>query len=121
MIKYISTTTSGLGFITHDDQKIYSEKTDSEKTDEEKAKFLALKFEVVATKDGINYVKVEGEEIQIDTWKTRIKGTVTTSISVNAVKATLPKLFEEQAIALLNEVKGYVKPIVEIKPLDVKG
>jgi hypothetical protein len=106
MVKYISTSMSGKGFITFADQQ-----TDG------------LKFNIVATKDGINYVKIEGEEININKWMIRVVGTEVTLAVVNTVVASLPLSFEKQTqldISILKSdivtIKDDVAKLKAVKP-----
>ena len=57
MIKYIATSRSGEGLITHEDQEV-----------------RGLSFEVLAYVDGVHYVKVSGEEAAITQWAARVAG-----------------------------------------------
>ncbi len=54
-----------------------------------------LKFQVVLSKDDINYVQVEGPEEAIIDWKTRVEGIDSTIEEINAIIALLPKSEEQ--------------------------
>lgn len=65
--------------ITHEDQEVDG-----------------LKFSVLVSKDGFDYVQVEGADTAITSWKTRVEGTDSTIAEINAVIASIPSSPEEQ-------------------------
>jgi len=77
--KHISTTTTiGEGFITHEEQ-------------EEQG----LSFEVLCQKDGITYIRVSGEETNVNTWVIRVLGVEVTEIYIQSIIDSLPLSSEQ--------------------------
>ncbi len=50
-----------------------------------------LKFQVIVSKDNIDYVQVEGPEESIKNWKARVEGIDSTIEEINSIIALLPK------------------------------
>ena len=111
MIKYIMTSQSGKGFITHDDQ---------EKD--------GLSFSVKVSIDGVSYVMVSGEEVKINAWKVRVEGTETTQAAVQVIIDSLPLsdieqigLRVENVIKVLEEKSILTKTEVDAKEIIIKA
>lgn len=97
MTRYVSATNFGKGFITHADQLEDG-----------------LKFNIVATKNGASYVKVDGDDDKVNKWIARVSGIETNATAVDAVVKNLPLSFEKQLRADIDELKGSVSALVKI-------
>lgn len=69
----IAATYTGVGFITHEDQDTSN-----------------LRFEILTEKDGVAYVKIQGEEAAINDWQTRVSGAGVSQEAVQAIIDSLP-------------------------------
>lgn len=94
-VKYVKTPQDGVGFITHNDQQI------------DGIGGLKLKFNIITMYDGFNYVKIEGEEQNIEQWKVRVEGEYVSLEQIDQIIQTFPKPIDQQ----LQNLKDFIELI----------
>jgi len=99
----VPSTSSGKGFITHDDWEISK-----------------LQFSVLAEKDGFIYVRIDGEDSKINEWIKRVNGTETTLTVVNGIIATLPPPIEKRVEKLETDIETIKSDVTSLKTAAAK-
>ncbi len=86
MVKYIKVGNVENGFIVKDDYVT-----------------LGLSFIISAIHDGFSYLKVEGDEQSIDSWKTRVSGEEVDYSVIESVLHSIEELTPNKKLEILQE------------------